>query len=287
MTTKTQNYIGKIVFVMIFILMVSGFIFMRNVDKTSSTQKATPLYILHNYMNDYGKLLTLEQSRQINRTLLSYEQITGNQLVVVTINRITGYSPEIYSVKLAQKNGIGKKGKDKGIMFFISKQDHFMRIEVGMGMEGKLTDMKCSLILKNIVKPCFKNNQFNMGIKFGLASIINIVSGTTPATQLFPNINKNFLADDITSDPSKTDKLTNKTKEEAGKYPIANMIVIGLLLIILFFIGIRYPKIFGIVFWIIIAILNSRGGGSGGSSGNGGFSGGGGSFGGGGSSDDW
>jgi uncharacterized protein len=285
MTAKTQNYIGKIVFVAIFILMFSGFIFMRNVGKPSDTQKTTPLYILHNYMNDYAKLLTPEQSRQANRTLLSYEQATGNQLVVVTVDKITGYSPEIYSVKLAQENGIGKKGKDKGIMFLISKQDHFMRIEVGMGMEGKLTDMKCSLILKNIVKPYFKNSQFNVGIKSGLASIINTVSGTSQATQFFPNINKSLLVDNITSEPSKTDKHTNKTKEATEKYPIAHMVVIGLILIILFFIGIRYPKFFGIIFWIIIAILNNRGGG--GSSGNGGFSGGGGSFGGGGSSDDW
>ena len=157
-----------------------------------------------------------------------------------------------------------------------------MRIEVGMGMEDKLTDMKCSLILKNNLKLYFKNNQFNMGIKSGLASIINIVSGGSTATQLFPNVNKNILIDNITPDPSKVDESITKAIQQ---HPIVNMIVIGFILIILIFIGIRYPKLFGLIFWIIIAILNSRGGGRGGSSG--GFSGGGGSFGGGGSSDSW
>ena len=284
MTVKNQIYKGRIFFAMFFILMVSGFIFMRNIDKTSSTQKTTQLYTLHNYINDYAKILTPEQSRQINRKLRSYKQSTGNQLVVVTVNKITGYAPEIYSVKLAQKNGIGKKGKDRGVLFIISKQDHFMRIEVGMGLEDKLTDVKCSLILKNIVKPYFKNNQFDVGIISGLASIVNTISGTHHATQLFPNINKSILVENITHEPSKVNKKPNITKEKE-QHPILNMVIIGLILISLIAICIRYPKFLGLIVWIIIAILNSRGGGRGGSSG--GFSGGGGSFGGGGSSDSW
>ena len=127
------------------------------------------------YVNDTANIIdknTEDYIIDINKKLFDK---TGAQIVVVTVDNLEGQSIEEYSTELFREYGIGDKEKNNGVLYIISVKDRKTRIEVGYGLEGRLTDGKTGRILDNYVVPYFKDNNWNDGIRNGFNAILDEV----------------------------------------------------------------------------------------------------------------
>lgn len=251
---------------------------------------------LKGYVNDYADMISPAAEAAIESELRAFEQSDSTQVVILTVPSLEGDVLEDYTIRVAETWKIGQKKKDNGVIFFAAKNDRVMRIEVGRGLEGVLTDLLSGRILDNIVRPGFKAGNFDTGFSEGVSAIVKACRGE-------------FIND---GPPDRSDV----------ERPLSAYMVF--LLIIFYFVSVLLQKFsriaggiagalflpvivhfavlpLGIAGFIITAVIGffvslvspyiPIGGGSGGgrwsSSGGGGFSGGGGSFGGGGASGGW
>ena len=207
---------------------------------------------------------TLRQSelRDLNNRLKAYQDSTSNQLLVLMISSLEDYPIEMLAEETATKNKIGTQKIDNGILLLIAKDDRELRIEVGYGLEGAVPDAIASSIIRNVIRPRFRDDNYYLGINDGISAIIKAIGGE-------------YKAEDATDDD--------------GGFPFIILIII---IIVVFSLMRGGPFIPGGVYR---AGTRSGGwtsgsaswGGSSGWSGGGGFRGGGGSFGGGGASGSW
>ena len=99
------------------------------------------------------------------------------------IPSLEGEVIEEYGIKVAEAWKIGWKGKDNGVIFLVAKQDRKMRIEVGRGLEGKLTDLTAGRIVDLVVKPRFKRGDFDGGVVSGVHAVIDATRGEFKADE--------------------------------------------------------------------------------------------------------
>ncbi len=212
---------------------------------------------------DNANLLDGQSKAQLTQMLQAHEQATGEQVVVVTLPNLQGANIEDYGYQLGRHWGIGQKGKDNGALLIVARDERKLRIEVGYGLEDRLTDAQSSVIINQLITPAFKRGDFSQGISAGVAAMIQVLGG-------------NPLAE---------------PKQVAGGDDGMPPNWVVTLIILLF-----------VIFYVLQALGITGGGGGrsggyggglgggfggGGFGGGGGFSGGGGSFGGGGSSGGW
>ena len=139
-------------------------------------QKANNYPELTGRVVDQAGLISALVKSQIEAQLAAHEAATGNQVAVLTIDSLKGANLEQYSLGVARQWALGEKGKDNGVLFFIAKNDRKMRIEVGYGLEGKLTDAIASFIIRNTIAPSFRSGDFSGGINKGTASILDVLA---------------------------------------------------------------------------------------------------------------
>jgi uncharacterized protein len=128
-------------------------------------------------VNDYGGILSEMAERQIEAALAELEQTDSTQITVLTITSLEGDSLEDFSMRVAEAWEIGQAGNDNGAILIVSKQDRKIRIEVGYGLEGKLTDLMSGRIIRNVIVPHFKSGDFDAGVVQGVAAMIGTVKG--------------------------------------------------------------------------------------------------------------
>lgn len=261
--------------------------------------------VLQGYVNDYGNMISPEAEARIESDLKAFEQSDSTQVVILTVTSLEGDALEDYTIRVAEKWKIGQAKKDNGVIFFASKNDRVMRIEVGRGLEGVLTDLLSGRILDNIVRPRFKAGDFDGGFSEGAAAIIKACRGeftndSPPAGEssetggsplfMFFFMGILFLS-----------AIVKKFSKPAGSTigALAMPFMVNFLLFPIGLAGIVISAVAGALLPVIAPKFASGGfmggggwssGGSGGGwsgSDSGGFSGGGGSFGGGGSSGGW
>jgi len=126
---------------------------------------------------DDAGMLSSSRRVQLNRLSEAHESATGNQVIVVTLPGLQGMAIEEYGYQLGRHWGIGQKGKNNGVLLIIAKAERQIRIEVGYGLEGQLTDAVASNIIYQVVRPAFKKGQFGQGIEAGARSIIQALGG--------------------------------------------------------------------------------------------------------------
>jgi uncharacterized protein len=265
--------ISKYFFIFV-IFLYTGFIFSQDEKSKSFSDNPTKLV---QYVTDESGTLTSTEVNSLSQKLQNFDKKTSTQIVVYMIQSLDGESLEDASNTIAEKNKIGKKGKDNGVLLFIAKKDRKIRIEVGYGLEGVMTDAFSSQIIRNEIAPSFRNNNFYEGINKGTDAIISVTKG------------------EYTADKKSTKGLDGTT---CFGLPIFIFAIFGFIFFSIFMSIIR--RIFG--FGRGIYSGGKRGGGwsnwggggffggggsSGSSGGFSGFSGGGGSFGGGGASGSW
>ena len=251
---------------------MTNVIFSMNVTDTNLANP-NPDTRIRQYVMDYAGVLNANQRNYLSQKLKAFEDSTSNQVIVYIVSSLDGESLEEYSHNIAEKNKIGQKGKDNGVLLLVAIDDRKIRIETGYGLEGALTDALSSSIIRNEIAPYFKSGKYFDGIDNGLNAI--------------------FLA---TKNEYKADK---RTPAERGG-------LLAVIIVILFFIFLFIQFIKGIFgfgsvysgtnrkgwfgsggFWIFPPGGGSSSSGGGFFGGGGGFSGGGGSFGGGGASGSW
>ncbi len=256
---------------------------------------------------DLAQLLSPGAQARLSERLAAHEQQTGNQLIVVTLTSLEGYSIEDYGYQLGRHWGIGQKGKDNGALLIVSRDDRKVRIEVGYGLEGRLTDALSSNIIHQRILPRFREGNFEVGIEQGIDAMLNVLGG----------------------DEGEIEALSKQTRSASGatlQAMFAPFMILGIFAgnLLMGRLGVKaVPLVSGALLplvWLLsgslaLAVLvavvvaaflliggsggggggytgSSRGGyygglGGGGFSSGGGFSGGGGSFGGGGASGSW
>lgn len=121
---------------------------------------------------DNADLLDARTERELTELLAAHEQATTNQVVVVTLSNLQGQVIEDFGYQLGRAWGIGQKDKDNGVILLVAQEERRVRIEVGYGLEGTLTDAISANIIHSIILPKFKQAQFNDGIREGTLAII-------------------------------------------------------------------------------------------------------------------
>src|SRR6476619_6323940 len=113
----------------------------------------------------------------LTQKLAEFEAKTSDQLVVVTLKSLQGTSVEDFGVELGRHWQIGQKGKNNGVLLIVAPNERKVRIEVGYGLEGALTDAVSRLIIENAILPRFRAGDFPGGINRGVDDIISVLTG--------------------------------------------------------------------------------------------------------------
>jgi uncharacterized protein len=216
---------------------------------------------------DNAQLIEPAVREQLSQQLQAHEAATGEQLVVVTLPDLQGTDIADFGYQLGRAWGIGQKDKNNGALLIVARDDRRLRIEVGYGLEDRLTDAQSSVIINQVITPSFKTGNFSKGISDGVAAMLVVLGG-------------NPLDEPSTVYEPRGDQDSDFLSRHPG---------VLVFLVMLFILTVFVCQMLG--------ILPSGGGGRGGSGGfggggfggggGGGFRGGGGSFGGGGSSGGW
>jgi len=215
---------------------------------------------------DEAGILSSQTVDRLTALLAQEEKQNGNQIVVVTLKSLQGNTIEQYGYQLGRAWGIGQKGKNNGALLILVPSEHKVRIEVGYGLEGELTDAQSKIIIDQFMRPAFRRGDYDQGVLAGTEAVLKVLGGV----QLAPEQNAAGSDED-------------RGNGHSGIPWVFIVIVIWL--------------VFGRFLWPLLFLgggWGSRGYGGGGfggggfgGGGGGGFSGGGGSFGGGGASGGW
>ena len=229
---------------------------------------------------DGANILSAAQEAELTRKLEALETSTGRQLVVATAPSLQGYEIEEYGYRLGRAWGIGGEKADDGLILLVAPAEKRVRIEVGYGLEGVVTDALSSRILSERVLPRFRAGDFPGGIEAGADSLIELLS--------LPDAQARARVEAAERQPA------GEAQRAGGGLSQFVISLILFLVIMAFLRGVSGRRRRGRAGdWIgpaLVCAASHRGGGrssGGGGSGGGGFSGGGGSFGGGGASGSW
>jgi uncharacterized protein len=234
-------------------------------------------------VNDTAGILTPATRERLERRLAEYEQLTGKQFAVLTIDSLQGDSLEDFSIRTVEAWKLGQKKVDDGLLLLIVRDDRKVRIEVGYGLEGVVTDAVSARTIREIVAPAFKRRDYDGGVEGALDRLMRV-------------------ADEGRAPPEGSKAPVQETRRRRQGGPL----ILGLFFLF-FLVPLLLPVLFGrrrrggpdgsTLAWILASIASSGssrsssggfgGGGGGGWGGGGGFSGGGGGFGGGGASGSW
>src|SRR5918995_1370970 len=126
---------------------------------------------------DGAGILDAATRDQLKKLSADLEAKTTDQLVVVTLKSLQGTSIEDYGYQLGRHWQIGQKGKDNGVLLIVAPNERKVRIEVGYGLEGTLTDAVSRLIIENAIVPRFRANDIPGGITRGVDDIVSVLTG--------------------------------------------------------------------------------------------------------------
>lgn len=236
-------------------------------------------------VTDTSGLLTPEQRASLESSLALYEQQRGSQIAVLTVPSTAPEAIEQYGIRVAEAWKLGRKGTADGVIVIVAKDNprdlRRLRIEVGRGVEGAITDAQSKRIIDEYVAPRFREGDYYGGLVAGIDRIEALLAGES-----------------LPAPPAAS------SGSGGGN---AGVVGIGLPGLFLLFVIVAFllrggrsrqvgylsgnralnQSVTPFVIGSILGSLGGRGGGGGGSGGGGGFSGGGGDFGGGGASGDW
>ncbi|WP_433739131.1 TPM domain-containing protein [Pseudomonas putida] len=220
---------------------------------------------------DNAQMIEPSVRDQLTQQLQAHEKATGEQLVVVTLPDLQGTDIADFGYQLGRYWGIGQKDKNNGALLIVARDERKLRIEVGYGLEDRLTDAQSSVIIHQVITPAFKAGNYSKGISDGVAAMLVVLGGNP--------LDEPSTVFESSGDPN---------ADFVSRHP-----TLFVFLVLLFILTVFVCQMLG--------ILPAGRGGSGGSGGfggglggggfggggGGGFGGGGGSFGGGGSSGGW
>ncbi len=124
-------------------------------------------------VHDEAHALKTETVDLLEKRLKVYEDSTSNQIAILIVQSLDGDVLEDYSIRVVEKWKLGKKNKDNGVLLLVAIDDHKMRIEVGEGLEGVLTDAQSNRIIRNEMAPNFRRGDMMPEFLLGLMGSLN------------------------------------------------------------------------------------------------------------------
>jgi uncharacterized protein len=128
-------------------------------------------------VTDLTGTLTAQQQARLESQLATFEARKGAQVAVLLVLTTQPETIEQYSMRVVERSELGRKKSDDGVLLLIAKQDRRMRIEVGYGLEGALTDALSKRIIAETITPLFRQGDFFAGIEAGVTQIIQVIDG--------------------------------------------------------------------------------------------------------------
>lgn len=128
-------------------------------------------------VNDNAEMLSFGTVNELEMMLQAHEDSTSNQVVVLTIPTLEELVLEEYSMKVVETWKLGQAEKDNGVLLLIVRDDRKLRIEVGNGLEGILTDAVSSAIIRREITPRFREGDFDEGVRAGVQAILAAIGG--------------------------------------------------------------------------------------------------------------
>ena len=232
-------------------------------------------------VNDYAGVLSTDEATRLEQKLVSFNDSTSTQVVLVIVKSLNGYDENDFTQRLGQKWGVGQKGRNNGVVILVKpkypNEKGEASIQTGYGLEGVLPDITCKQIVDNEMIPKFAQGDYYGGVSAGIAVVMSITKGEFTAGQY------------------------SKRARQGQQKPYGILVPIIILMVVVFWIrmnrGGTHSVGKNIPFWTSLFLLGSMGRGgsgswgnfqSGGGGGGGGFGGfGGGGFGGGGAGGSW
>src|SRR6202167_3291984 len=146
---------------------------------------------------DQGGVMSADSRSAVEAKLKDLEDKSGPQLVVATVGSLQGSDIETYANQLFRAWKLGQAQKNNGVLLLVAPNEHKVRIEVGYGLEGTLTDALSSVVISSAIIPRFKTGDFSGGIERGVDGIISILSGDTADWQPKVNVRQDDPAADF------------------------------------------------------------------------------------------
>jgi uncharacterized protein len=132
---------------------------------------------LAGHVTDLTATLTAEQQSTLEQTLLAFEARKGTQLAVLLLPSTAPEAIEPFALRVAEQWKLGRKKVDDGVILVVAKDDRTLRIEVGYGLEGALSDITSKRIIEETIVPRFKQGDYYGGLQAGLEKIMRVVDG--------------------------------------------------------------------------------------------------------------
>uniref|UniRef100_UPI001CBDE496 TPM domain-containing protein n=1 Tax=Pseudomonas sp. GL-RE-29 TaxID=2832375 RepID=UPI001CBDE496 len=126
---------------------------------------------------DNAQMIEPAVREQLTQQLQAHEKTTGEQLVVVTLADLQGTDIADFGYQLGRYWGIGQKDKNNGALLIVARDERKLRIEVGYGLEDRLTDAQSSVIINQVITPAFKAGNYSKGISDGVAAMLVVLGG--------------------------------------------------------------------------------------------------------------
>lgn len=127
-------------------------------------------------VNDLAQVMSPQQEQELTDYLTNLNNQTGIQMAVLTVPSLEGDSIEDFSFRTASAWKLGQEKEDNGALLVVSEGDRELRIEVGYGLEGVLTDAKSGLIIRNVITPHFRTGDYGTGIVEGIKNMVGVAT---------------------------------------------------------------------------------------------------------------
>ena len=128
-------------------------------------------------VNDNAQILSESARELLSEKLKEHEYKTSNQVVVLTIPSLQGESIEDFSYKVYNEWGLGQQDRDNGVLIVVVPDERKMRIEVGYGLEGTMTDLMAGRIIREVMAPLFREGDYDGGVTEGALAVISVLEG--------------------------------------------------------------------------------------------------------------
>ena len=162
-----KSYLKSIVLVVLSVVMTGAL----------SAQDLQPIPDLKERVTDRAGLLSAYEKAFLTDELQQLEERKGSQIAILTVATTKPETIEQYSIRVVDQWKLGREDVDDGVLLIIAKNDRKLRIEVGYGLEGAITDAYAKRIISNIIVPHFRDGDYYLGIEEGVEAIIALIDG--------------------------------------------------------------------------------------------------------------
>ncbi len=201
---------------------LSGLLLISLGASTASAQAVVPR---KSYVTDLTSTLSKGEIAALNDQLRLFHRSAGPEIALLMIKSTNGEAIESYSLRTANRWGLGSASRNDGVLLLVAKKDRKLRIEVGKGLEGRLTDARAARIIRENITPFFKRGGFYTGIDQGLREIQNVVTtpGKSVTKEHFP------IAPPVYQPPARE----TTTSSSGGGSAFAALVVIGAIVLVM------------------------------------------------------